>query len=56
MSDNQFIREIDEELRRDRLAKLWERHSGSDRQWSASDRCRDRWMARLGMASGSGVA
>ena len=28
MSDNQFIREIDEELRRDRLVKLWERHSG----------------------------
>ena len=24
MSDTQFIREIDEELRRDRLAKLWE--------------------------------
>jgi hypothetical protein len=26
MSDTQFIREIDEELRRDRLLKLWERY------------------------------
>jgi hypothetical protein len=26
MSDTQFIREIDEELRRERLAKLWERY------------------------------
>ena len=28
MSDSQFIREIDEELRRDRLMKLWERYGG----------------------------
>lgn len=28
MSDSQFIREIDEELRRDRLMKLWESHGG----------------------------
>jgi hypothetical protein len=27
MSDNQFIREINEELRHERLMKLWERHS-----------------------------
>ncbi len=26
MSDTQFIREIEEELRRDRLVKLWERY------------------------------
>ena len=26
MSDTQFIREIDEELRRERLMKLWERY------------------------------
>ena len=26
MSDTQFIREIDEDLRRDRLLKLWERY------------------------------
>ena len=26
MSDTQFIREIDEDLRRDRLLKLWEQY------------------------------
>ena len=28
MSDSQFIREIDEDLRRERLMKLWERYGG----------------------------